>query len=284
MFVGVASAGAETIYDNTPDPLPGNLPSLGYEATSTSEFGGQIELAGAARQNPTVSVVMSSWGCESGHWNDGNCSTTPGATFSHPITLNVYAVNPNNSPGSLLATAQQTFNVPYRPSASPTCSGGRWSDGTTCYNGKATTLTFNPLAVTLPAKVIVALAYNTTHYGSSPIGESSACFSSSAGCGYDSLNVGLDYPPTVGSTPRPNDAYLNSSSGDQYCDGGIGGTGTFRLDEACWTGYQPAVQVDAPVGPPTSKEQCKKGGWKSFDAPHKFKNQGDCVSFVANGK
>jgi hypothetical protein len=29
---------------------------------------------------------------------------------------------------------------------------------------------------------------------------------------------------------------------------------------------------------PTSKEQCKKGGWQSYGV---FKNQGDCVSFVA---
>jgi hypothetical protein len=30
---------------------------------------------------------------------------------------------------------------------------------------------------------------------------------------------------------------------------------------------------------PTSKDQCKKGGWKNFGT--KFKNQGQCVSFVA---
>jgi hypothetical protein len=29
---------------------------------------------------------------------------------------------------------------------------------------------------------------------------------------------------------------------------------------------------------PTSKEQCKNGGWRNFP---QFKNQGDCVSFVA---
>jgi hypothetical protein len=29
---------------------------------------------------------------------------------------------------------------------------------------------------------------------------------------------------------------------------------------------------------PTSKEQCKKGGWQEFGV---FKNQGDCVSYVA---
>jgi hypothetical protein len=31
---------------------------------------------------------------------------------------------------------------------------------------------------------------------------------------------------------------------------------------------------------PTSKEQCKTGGWQAFGV---FKNQGDCVSFVATG-
>ena len=31
---------------------------------------------------------------------------------------------------------------------------------------------------------------------------------------------------------------------------------------------------------PTSKAQCKKGGWRDFEV---FKNQGDCVSFVATG-
>lgn len=35
--------------------------------------------------------------------------------------------------------------------------------------------------------------------------------------------------------------------------------------------------VDAPPVP-TSKDQCKNGGWRTFGA---FRNQGDCVSFVA---
>jgi hypothetical protein len=39
------------------------------------------------------------------------------------------------------------------------------------------------------------------------------------------------------------------------------------------------VVVDAPPLP-TSKEQCKNGGWRDFGV---FKNQGDCVSFVATG-
>jgi hypothetical protein len=31
---------------------------------------------------------------------------------------------------------------------------------------------------------------------------------------------------------------------------------------------------------PVSKDQCKNGGWRSYP---RFKNQGDCVSFVATG-
>ncbi|MCC2630712.1 MAG: hypothetical protein K0S38_521 [Candidatus Paceibacter sp.] len=34
---------------------------------------------------------------------------------------------------------------------------------------------------------------------------------------------------------------------------------------------------------PTSKDQCKDGGWQTFTDPA-FKNQGQCVSSVANGK
>jgi hypothetical protein len=34
---------------------------------------------------------------------------------------------------------------------------------------------------------------------------------------------------------------------------------------------------DPTVGPPTSKDLCKKDGWKTFNNPS-FKNQGDCVS------
>jgi hypothetical protein len=41
------------------------------------------------------------------------------------------------------------------------------------------------------------------------------------------------------------------------------------------------VQVVDAQPLPTSKEQCKHGGWRNFPG---FKNQGDCVSFVAKRK
>jgi YVTN family beta-propeller protein len=50
-------------------------------------------------------------------------------------------------------------------------------------------------------------------------------------------------------------------------------------------GYGPfGVAMTPGIGPPTNKNQCKKGGWRFFAIPRKFKNQGDCISFVNAGK
>ncbi len=241
-----------TVYNNVPSPLPGNVASVGFEATAASEFGGQVEFAGTARNQPTVKFVMSSWGCQSGSWNAGNCSTARHATFSQPLTVNVYAVGVDNEPGSLLGSVTHTFTMPYRPSANYThCTGtdaGKWysKKSSQCYNGKAFTRSVSLGSLDLPNKAIIGIAYNTTHYGYSPIGESAPCFTSSGGCAYDALNVGTgDSPPAVGTQPLPDDAYLNASQASQYCDDGFGGTGNFRLDAGCWTGYQPAFQVKA---------------------------------------
>jgi len=48
---------------------------------------------------------------------------------------------------------------------------------------------------------------------------------------------------------------------------------------------EPACPASSPtVGPPTDMDQCKNDGWKNFNVPHCFKNQGDCVSYVETGK
>jgi hypothetical protein len=268
---GGALAANSTIYNDIPSPTAANYPSEAFEATSTSEFGGQVQFAGTARENPTVTVLMSSWGCESGSWTSA-CTTTQGSTFTEPITLNIYSVNPDNSPGGLVATTTKTFNIPYRPSTSPVCGDGRWSsDGTIakCFNGYATPVTFNLTGTTLPNKAIVSVAYNTSHYGTTPYGETTTCFASSGGCGYDSLNVALTGVPTTGSQPLPDDTYANSTWGGAYCDNGLSSTGAFRLDSGCWTGYQPMLKVEAGVKMPTSKDQCMNNGWKDYGSKTK---------------
>jgi hypothetical protein len=51
---------------------------------------------------------------------------------------------------------------------------------------------------------------------------------------------------------------------------GVSGANTTTYD------FEPGPAL---VGPPTSKDQCKKGGWKSFNNPS-FKNQGQCIAYV----
>jgi hypothetical protein len=128
-----------------------------------------------------------------------------------------------------------------------------------CFSGKLFKLTFNLKEVLLPTKMIISVSFNTSDYGEPQ--RPQPCNSTEAGCPYDSLNVGLTeptkfnakeepepVPPSVGSDPAPEDAYQNSQTAEQYCDKGLQGTGTFRLDSGpppCWIGYQPLFQVSA---------------------------------------
>ena len=69
-----------------------------------------------------------------------------------------------------------------------------------------------------------------------------------------------------------------------------GGTGDKIVDPDSIVMYKPFLTSPsscAPVpqiGPPTNKDQCKNGGWQTFNTPHTFKNQGDCIQFVNTGK
>ena len=124
------------------------VPSLGFEATSTREFGDRVGLASTGSLN-SLTVLFMSFGCSvSGHWYTNNCVTTPGATFTHPITANFYACLGAPRPGALLATVTQTQNIAFRPSADPVnCTGadaGKWFNPATgvCQNAIGQLLTF----------------------------------------------------------------------------------------------------------------------------------------------
>src|SRR5882762_2953207 len=57
------------------------------------------------------------------------------------------------------------------------------------------------------------------------------------------------------------------------------------IDTASAVGSVPfGVAMTPEIGPPTNKNQRRKGGWRVFTIPRKFKNQGDCISLVNAGK
>jgi hypothetical protein len=256
MTAGVASAAgpkAKSTYNSVPTNLPGNVSSQAFQAQQTSEFGDSVTLASGPRKADSVDVVMSSWGCESGTWDAGNCATSAGATFSHPITMNIYSVNvTTGQPAAKLLTRTQTFAIPLRPSADPVnCTGpnaGKWysTADAACYNGFATKITFNLDGTLLPRDLIWTVAFNTSGFGAAPLGYTTPCATSAAGCAYDSLNVGVQAfagQPSVGTDVDPAGAVLSSITPGAYCDGGTGGTGTLRLDTGCWTGFTPLATI-----------------------------------------
>jgi hypothetical protein len=234
LTAGAASA-SEVVYNYLPSPVHGNVVSEAFEATQTGEFGGQIELAGTARKNPRVTVIMSSWACQTGSWNAGNCQSAMGSKFQVPITFKVSAVGPGESQGAVLASGSKTFSIPYRPSANTTkCTGasaGAWFKMGECFNGKAAKIALPLKAANLPNKVIVTIAFNTSNYGTTPTKCNEV---PNANCPEDSLNVGVNdgfeepsRTPTVGALPLPEEAYSNGAL------------------EGEWAGFQPLFEVQA---------------------------------------
>jgi hypothetical protein len=253
--------GAE--FSTLPDTFPGSFPSLGYEATSTDEFGDHIGLAGVDRDLQTVRVSLTNWACENdfddvgGSWvpNRGPseaCVTTPGSGYMHPITLNLYQVDntgPDPAVGALIATKTASFFIPFRPSwDSVNCAagnpgadvpfGGTWYDPVlaACVHGYAFVIDFDFSAdgITLPDEVIYGVAYDTADYGAAPIGAAGP---------YNSLNVSVNTaPPYAGTDVEPGTVFWDTSYGPFYCDGGVGGTDTFRRDADCWDPYVPVVE------------------------------------------
>ena len=254
-----ADSPAHTIYRTVQQPLPGNVDSVGFEATQASQLGDEVTFAHSQRTLTTVTVTMSSWACQHGAWFSDDCKTRSGAKFSVPITLNLYTATttaPSATPvtaGSPLASVTKTFRIPYRPSASPRCTGasaGEWflkHHG--CFNGKAVNIVFNfsSLDMRLPGTVVYGVSYNTSDYGPAPIGDATACHATAQGCPYDSLNVGLAPRVKTGSKPYPGTLFWNTQTPGNLCDG-TPLVDVFNLDSptsACWAGDIPAVQFKA---------------------------------------
>lgn len=238
VLVGALSAQADVIYNSIPAPLPGNYPSLGYQATSTREAGDQIAFAGTARKLDTVTVGMSSWALFSTYANDARYNTNS-ASFEHLLTLTLYNVDttgPVPAAGSVIGSVTKNATIPFRPEATPGSCGPAWTDANgNCFNGYAFTVGFDftSSGIVLPNEVIFGLSFNTQSYGASPIGADGP---------YNSLNLGLaEVGPSVGTDVNPDAVFWNTSHAGFLTSGTVG---VFSQDTA-WSPYVPAVRVDA---------------------------------------
>lgn len=234
---GAPAVIGSVIYDGIPSPQPPNVPSLGFQATQTAEFGDHVIFAGSARKVTKVTVFMSTWAKQV----DYPAMTDP-TGWTHPITIKLYNVNnagPMPAPGALIATVTTSFKIPWRPVADPSCTGLRWKAGDgNCYNGFGFPITFDltNMNVTLPNEIIYGISYNTQTYGASPLGVEGP---------YNSLNVGVDnVVPGVGTDVNPDVVFWNTSTAAWYTDGGAAGVGIFRFDTN-WSTQVPNARFEA---------------------------------------
>jgi hypothetical protein len=233
--IGAGTAGAEVVYNNVPSPLPGNFASEGLAATSSTEFGGEIELAGTARSKPTVKVVMSSWACEQGGVYEGTCVTAKKKGFKVPVTVKVYNVGELEE--GPIAEKTKNAKMFYRPSSEPThCNTETWYDAADggCYHGYAF-----PIEVKLgnlkkmPRRAVITVSYP---HSSGPA---------------ESLNVATSEPEentlSIGVQPV-EEWFVNSTDAEMYCPGAKD-VGTLGPEEGtgCQEGinYQPVFSVTA---------------------------------------
>lgn len=198
-----------TLYSSIPESLPISSPSLAFNTQNIQEYGATAILAGTERELGRVEIGFSSWACETGYYHltpTDPCETTPGTGYVHPITANIYAEGEGGTLGELLGTVTQDVFVPFRPSADtencqPEGNDARFYDEATgtCHWGLYFTASFDfsSLSLTLPDRVIVTAAFNTSTTGYEPIGVPGP---------YDVLNMAIAgetppagvVPPSVG--------------------------------------------------------------------------------------
>jgi len=249
-------AGGELVYSNLPPDTSG-LPVALFESYAIAEFGGEVQLAGSGRSNPVVSVLMASYACQ--HGQGPGCRTSPGASFSWPLTLEIYRTGPRDDRGPLLARVTRRFRIPYRPSARGACPDEGWTQGfgARCEFAQLHFVNFSFPRLTLPSRVILGLAFETADYGIEPVGKPGP---------YNQLGVAVaaDYvcrrlrahneclagryanaakaDPSVGSDPLPDQVYINTNYAPLPC-GGL--AGSFGPTGPCWTHEQPVVEIRA---------------------------------------
>ncbi len=84
---------------------------------------------------------------------------------------------------------------------------------------------------------------------------------------------------TMDNSAAPGFGQLVFRAGEPYP---AGFTGYLDKVTAGVGGNDTVFDFEPLIGPPTSKDQCRDGGWQQFNNPP-FKNQGDCVSYVSTG-
>jgi hypothetical protein len=208
--VFAAPASADLVYDNAPAAGAAEVASLGFAESGTAELGSLLQLAGNARLDPQVRVEAT---VDCADEQAPVACETPGATFSLPATLSVYAVGSDGAPGALLARQTETFQLSCDAALQP--------------------LAFSLAGVTLPAEAIFSIAFDTSESGYAPTAVAGPA---------DAVGIALAGPPAAGANPREAEGVYRAAAADDAAP-----VFAFAAEPLAWQGRQPAFTVEASV-------------------------------------
>ncbi len=203
-------------YPQTSAIHTGNLyfktPSEGFDCCGNTSIGGEIKAGGVNRTIKSLTVQVDSFQCEQGVYNLENCRSREGKKFRQTFTAKVYAVTGTNERGALLAEAEATAKIPYRPTTNVTCppTGEGKGFGPNCdVGGFLATVKFKHFSYNvLPASGLAIVEFATTPEGDVNIGMEES---------YVKYNVGPEEyegapgsgAPTMGTEPDPGALFRN---------------------------------------------------------------------------
>ncbi|MEM7143935.1 MAG: hypothetical protein AAF591_02290 [Verrucomicrobiota bacterium] len=197
------------VWDGIPDPDPDDLPSLGFQALSTYEFGDRIEITDNSVPLDSVRVAWKTFAIQSrvtnGTYTDPNVTYTQGDThWLQDLTVNFYDLptNPNLTP-NLLGSVTQSFEIPMLTDQQVIDGGGPDIASLPVYG----LFDVSGLELVVPKEFVIGFTFNTQDFGDSPTGFVGP---------YNSLNIALamfgdpDPQPFIGIDPDNDEYYWDS--------------------------------------------------------------------------
>ncbi|MCF7734541.1 MAG: MBG domain-containing protein [Akkermansiaceae bacterium] len=183
-----APASSEVVFSNNPEPLRLSYSSVSFCSNHLCGLGNYLQFAGSARQLEGCDVTLVTWAKAA----DYPVLAAADATgYTHPVTLTLYQVSDAHQL-IYLTELNQPVLVPWRPLTLP--NGDPYP-----VNGYAFRVSFDLAQddITLPAKVLALVSYNTQASGFEPIGVPGP---------YNQLNVAVaSAAPVTGADADPGE-------------------------------------------------------------------------------
>jgi hypothetical protein len=109
-------------------------------------------------------------------------------------------------------------------------------------------------------------------------------FGQGNGAGGPPLRTLADWADVFSSDFGDSELFQVSIGVGTFNQGQIGYFDDVEIVHDFGSGFDKYYDFEPQIGPPVDKNECKNGGWMTFNTPV-FRNQGDCVSYVvANGR